>query len=73
MQADVQELKLVADQFSAKYGKPYAQVFGGAEIFLLWILIVNRRKRGLHGFKLTYFLTAYVHLLQNGFTMYVVR
>jgi len=25
MQADVQELKLVADQFSAKYGKPYAQ------------------------------------------------
>lgn len=25
MQADVQELKIVADQFSAKYGKPYAQ------------------------------------------------
>ena len=25
LQADVQELKVVADQFSAKYGKPYAQ------------------------------------------------
>jgi len=25
LQADVQELKIVADQFSAKYGKPYAQ------------------------------------------------
>jgi len=25
MQADVQELKIVADQFTAKYGKPYAQ------------------------------------------------
>ena len=26
MQSDVQELKVVADQFAAKYGKPYAQV-----------------------------------------------
>ena len=25
LQADVQELKVVADQFAAKYGKPYAQ------------------------------------------------
>ena len=25
MQADVQELKIVSDQFTAKYGKPYAQ------------------------------------------------
>merc|ERR1719431_146240 len=25
MQADVQELKIVCDQFTAKYGKPYAQ------------------------------------------------
>ena len=27
MQADVQELKIVSDQFAAKYGKPYAQVY----------------------------------------------
>lgn len=26
LQTDVQELKIVADQFTAKYGKPYAQV-----------------------------------------------
>ena len=25
LQADVQELKVVSDQFAAKYGKPYAQ------------------------------------------------
>ena len=26
MMSDVQELKIVAEQFAAKYGKPYAQV-----------------------------------------------